>query len=246
MPLFSRICRRGRRRRGRRFNPQRDAVLRGVRGATCTSYGRCLGAVTDFTPSSSFTQAGATNYAPNVYNPNYVFDVTVKDTPIPDIYKRNSVLLNNGVYYKPSSFAGSWVQYPTVWPIFERRRAWRGFRLTTANLYSFVGLLPGSTPAEAVYRLFVLSVTDSPYTPNPYSSAAIVMGRTQYQLRDFRGLAFSAYAKLVGLDTYFRYSPLSPQYRNGRWYGFRMINPGYAKVTIPHLPETLGFVFKNF
>jgi hypothetical protein len=236
MVLFSSIGRRGRgRRRGRRFNAERNMNVRAIGYATCTSFGRCYGPVADFpgTTNSSLSAVPVYNVlgSNNRFNGN-VFDVTLKNIPIPDIYVRNSVLAYAGAFFRPLNLSSDWIQYPSSYTVVARRRGLRFWRIVSTAYYARICLLPGSTTAESTYRLFVRDSNSA------YDNLAKTY--SQLQVRDFRGSIGAGINSLFARDPRQPYSNIHGKI--GYWGIWK--NNGYLKITLPHFDESVQSIFR--
>jgi len=250
MALFSSIGRRGRgRRRGRRFNAERNVNVRRASYATCTNYGQCYGQVIDYAGSNnpnnlSSAQTLSVTASGNNSAINF-FDITVRNQPVPDIYLRSVIgIPYSGAAYKPNDFSGDWVPYPTKFSIVSTRR----FRTRVsyyATLYDIsIAVLPGHSDAESNYRIFT---SRAPVSSAPLHLLSILSQRnntvqaSQLALRDFRGSAGP-----VSLNLLFARDPRQPYQNYGGavgWYsGVR--NAGYLRLPIPYLDDSVAVLFK--
>lgn len=236
MTLFSSIGRRGRgRRRGRRFNAERNMNVRAIGYATCTNFGRCYGAVTDFPGTTNSSLSAVPVYNPDVNNRvnGNVYDVTLKNIPIPDIYVRNSVLAYAGAFFRPLDLSSDWIQYPSSYTKVERRRDLRFIRIVSTAYYARICLLPGSTTAESNYRIFVRDsrLSNHDNLAKTYS---------QLQARDFRGSIGAGVNNLFARDPR---QPYSNVHGKVGWWGIWK-NNGYLKITLPHFDESVQSIFR--
>ena len=246
MALFSRIGRRGRRRRGR--SAVADMRLSSLRTATCANYGVCLGAVDELSGSADDTLANAQSRPSAGYG--YVYDIQVKNQPIPAAFLRTSpgIVANTGMYFKPRTATDTtpWTAFPSSMNVQERYRRLRWWSWRARRFVSYVSLLPGSTAAEATYRLsaFLFTPTSHPATLLSQLNAVNIMtNRTQYQIRDFRGTVAFA----TPINRFLSCNPTAPTVR-GNWYlGYDVFaQSGYVKITIPGLDESVKIVLKMF
>lgn len=254
MTLLSCVARRSRgRKRGRSFNATKNLVAKAAGVAICASYGRCFGRL-ETVSGSSGAQTSAKKFSTNFHVTQYpvqFLELVVRNQPIPALYNRNTVLPYTGMQYKHPNFTGDWVSFPSSFRVWGRRRVWRYWRWYRYEYRLCIGLVPGSTPAEATYRIFLNTFWNARYLSD--RPARDFMSQSLTAARDFRGLTpFSptsgGFTPIMGV---LRGNPTAAYYRNA-WHanyplGVQRDNwqgkPGFIRLTIPELDEAVSVIY---